>query len=283
MKLNAHLVGYRSDYLNEAGYDGFPKTWDDVDKMMVKLKPVVEKNKATGVGISRDLFRTLGTSFTTVIDKPFDEQGIWKMDSPEWIQLIEMYKKWKDMGMARIDGPEHNDVWQKGGFAFSLGSHSLVRLGRQVWGTAKVNGAVPPQANASQPPRTWIHVDHGMVFNNAPDPQLAADWLLSILGPEGAPADRWWSGVVKFSGQPSTQAQVDKALKNDASLKEVYDLMQIVPNSYINSIQVAGGYAIVQSKMWPHLDKFFNGEQSAKDAMAAAKKDVMDEVAKQKA
>lgn len=287
MKLNVHVVGYRSDWLNAAGYGTFPKTWDEVDQMIPKLKPVVEKEKAVAVGISSsNIFRTLGTSFTTVIDKPFDEEGMMKIESPEWIQIIELYKKWKDMGMARLDGPEHGDVWQKGGFAFSLGSHSLVRLGRQVWGSAKVNGARPPQATAAQAqsaPRTWIHVDSAMLFNEGPHAQHAVDWMLSVFGPEGNPATRWWTGVVNFSGQPSTQVMVDKALKDNAGLKEVYDVMQLVPNSFIMTVATSGTYSIIESKIWPHLHKFFNGEVKAKEAMAAATKDIRDELAKRKA
>src|SRR5688572_19884041 len=159
MKANVHLVGYRIDHVQQAGYESFPKTWDEVDKMVMKLKPILEKEQAVPVGISRDLFRTLGTSFTTFIEKPFDDQGVLKFESPEWIQLLELYKKWHDAGAARIDNQtESTDAWQKGKYTFSLGSHSLVRLGRGVWGPEKVKGANPPQPSASQPGRTWIHI-----------------------------------------------------------------------------------------------------------------------------
>jgi hypothetical protein len=283
MKANVHLVGYRADHVQMAGYDGFPKTWDEVDKMVMKLKPLLEKEQAVPVGISRDIFRTLGTSFTTLIEKPFDDEGVLKLDSPEWIQLIEMYKKWVDAGAARIDNQtEQTDAWQKGKFTFSLGSHSQVRLGRQVWGPEKVKGANPPQPNTTQAPRTWIHIDSGFVFPNAPNPQLATDWLLSILGPDGAPAEAWWKGVVKFSGQPVHQTMLDKALKDDKELTEVNEVMKLVPNSQIITLPVAGAYAIVQAKIWPHLDRFFKGEMNAKDSMAAVRKDVNEELAKQK-
>jgi ABC-type glycerol-3-phosphate transport system substrate-binding protein len=221
--------------------------------------------------------------FTTFIEKPFDDQGVLKFESPEWIQLIEMVKKWKDAGHVRIDdNAQHYDVWQKGKFAFSLGSHSLVRTGRQVWGPEKVKGSPPAQASASAPARTWIHIDSGFVFPNASNPQLATDWLLSILGPEGNPADAWWKGVLQFSGQPVFASMIDKHLKPDKNISEVYDVMQLVPNSQIITLPVAGAYAIVQAKIWPHLDRFFNGQGSAKEAMAGVRKDVDEELAKQK-
>jgi ABC-type glycerol-3-phosphate transport system substrate-binding protein len=193
---------------------------------------------------------------------------------------MELVKKWKDMGMVRVDAAaDHSDIWQKGKFVFSLGSHSQVRLGRQVF-KEKVNGAPPPQPSTTQPPRTWIHIDSGFVFPNAPNPQLATDWLLSILGPDGAPAETWWKGVVTFSGQPVHQSMVDKALKDNKDLKEVYEIMQLVPNSQIITLPVAGAYAIVQAKIWTHIEDYLAGKASIKDAMAATRKEVNEELAK---
>ncbi|MCX5988439.1 MAG: extracellular solute-binding protein [Chloroflexi bacterium] len=282
MKANVHLVGYREDYLQMAGYDKFPATWDEVDKMMRKMKPLLAKDEVIPMGISREMFRTFGTMFTTFIEKPFDDQGVLKFESQEWFMLLEMLKKWKDDGLARLDPhADSMDVWQKGKFAFSLGSHSLVRIGRQVWGTAKVKGANPAQANASAPPRTWVHIDSGFVFPGAPNPQLATDWLLSILGPDGTIAERWWRGVTTFSGQPVHQNWIDKVLKDNKDLSEVYEVLKLVPNSQIISLPVAGAYAITEAKMWPYLDRFFKGDIGIKEAMSATRKEVDEEVAKQ--
>jgi hypothetical protein len=281
MKANVHLVGYRADHLQAASIDAFPKTWDEVDKMIAKLKPVLEKQDAVAFGISRDLFRSLGTSFATMIEKPFDDDGILKIESPEWIQWIELTKKWKDMGMARVDNnSDHYDAWQKGKFTFSLGSHSLVRTGKQV-APDKVKGANPPQPSTSQPGRTWIHIDSGFVFPNAPNPQLATNWLLSVLGPEGNPADTWWKGVLAFSGQPVHQSMIEKHLNSNKDLAEVAEVMKLVPTSQIITLPVAGAYAIVQAKLWNYLDEFYKSG-NAKDLMAKAMKDIKDELAKQK-
>ena len=193
-----------------------------------------------------------------------------------------MLKKWKDAGLARVDtNADHYDVWQKGKIAFSLGSHSFVRVGRQVWGTAKVRGANPPRSNASNPERTWIHIDSAFLLQGGPNPQGAVDWMLSILGPEGAPAQRWWNGVVTFSGQPVHQKWIDEALKPNKELSDVMDVMSLVGNSQIITTPVAGAYAIVDAKMWPYLDRVFKGELSAKDAMTSTRKEVDEELKKQ--
>jgi len=282
MKANIHMIGYRLDYVQAAGYDDMPKTWDEVEAMLPKMKSALDKDQVTPLGIQRDLFRCIGTMFATYIEKKFDDEGVLKFESPEWINLIERLKKWKDQGWARIDSTgDSTDVWQKGKIGFSLGSHSWVRLGRQVWGNAKVKGAMPPKVNASAPDRTWVHIDAGFVFNNAPNAQAGTDWLLSILGPEGKPAERWWSGTLTFSGSPVHQTMIDKVLKPNKDYAEVYQLISAVPNSEIITVPVAGAYAITEAKMWPWLDRFFKGELGAKEAMANVRKEVNDELAKQ--
>jgi len=70
-------------------------------------------------------------------------------------------------------------------------------------------------------------------------------------------------------------------LKDKPEYAEVYDMMSVVPNSQIITIQVAGAYAITEAKMWPWLDRFFKGEVKATDAMANVRKEVNDELAKQ--
>jgi ABC-type glycerol-3-phosphate transport system substrate-binding protein len=283
MKANVHLAGWRQDYLEQAGYETLPKTWDEIDQMLPKMKSALEKDEVIPFAIQRELFRAVGTTFTTFIENPVDDQGVLKFESPEFIAVIEMFQKWIQAGLARFDVTgDSYDAWQKGKFALSLGSHSWVRTGRQVWAD-KVKGGRPPKANADAPDRTWVHIDSAFVFPGAPNPQEAVDWALSILGPEGAPAERWWTGVVTFSGQPVFQSMIDKALKNNQQLSEVADIMGVVPNSYIINIPVAGNYALMEAKMLPHLDRCFKGEVTAKEAMAATRKDFDAELAKQKA
>jgi ABC-type glycerol-3-phosphate transport system substrate-binding protein len=284
MKANVHLAGFRQDYIEKAGYPTLPKTWEETEKMLVKMKEVLAKDEVIPVAIQRDLFRTIGTTFTSFIENPIDDQGNLKFESPEWIAVLEMYKKWSDQGIAIWDvGNTSTDAWQKGKHALNFTSHSWVRLGRQAQGNEKVKGSRLPKANASAPDRTWVHVDSGFIFPGATNPQATVDWLLTILGPEGAPAEAWWKGVTTFSGQPPTQGMIDKVLKPNPLLSEVYDIMQVVPNSMVVNLTTAGSFLLMQTKMLPYLDRFFKGELSAKEAMSATRKEFDAEVAKLKA
>lgn len=284
MKINVHMAGYRLDYLQAAGYDAMPKTWDEIDKMLPKMKAALSKDEVIPFAIQNELWRAVGTTFSTFVEKPLDDMGVFKIESPEWIDMLTMFKKWTDAKLARYDiTADSVDIWQKGKIGMSLGSHSWVRLGRQVWGPEKVKGAVPPQANASAPPRTWAHVDSSTVLTNAPYPQQAMDWLLSVYGPEGMPAQTWYSGTLTFSGSPIHQAWIDKLIVPNKDITEISEVLKILPSSQIVSVAQANGFNVCQVLLPPYLDRIFKGELSVKDAMAKLRTEIDAEFLKQKA
>ncbi len=251
--------------------------------MLPKIKAATAKDNVIPMSLQRDLWRSLGTTFATFTEKMTDDQGVFRVESPEWLDMIGLFKKWIDAGLARFDTTENAvDAWQKGKYAMALTSHSWVRLGRQVWGPDKVKGGVPPQANATAPPRTWCHVDSSCVFVNSPNPQETTDWLLSIYGPEGTPAETWFKGTLAFSGSPTYQTMVDKLVTPNAAIKEVADVLALLPNTTITNINQANGFGIAQLKLAPWLDRYFKGELPAKEAMTKFRAEVDEEFAKQK-
>jgi len=284
MKINVHMAGYRLDYVQAAGYDALPKTWDEIDKMLPKMKAALAKDEVIPFAIQNELWRAIGTTFSTFVEKPLDDMGVFKIESPEWMDMLTMFKKWTDAKLARYDiTADSTDIWQKGKIGMSLGSQSWVRLGRQVWGPDKVKGAVPPQANASAPPRTWAHIDSSSVLTGGPNPAQAMDWLLSIYGPEGVPAQTWYTGTLTFSGSPIHQTWIDKLVTPNKDITEIGDVLKILPNSQIASVAQANGFGICQVLMPPYLDRIFKGELSVKDAMTKLRGEIDAEFAKQKA
>ncbi len=285
MRLHPHLAGWRQDYVEMAGYPTMPKTWDEVNQMLPKMKKALEKEQVIPVSIARDLWRIIGTTFATMLDDYTDEQGVFRLESPEFLTMMEMFKGWMDNGLARFDTQEDAiNLWQKGKFGMSLGSHSWVRLGRAVYGPDKVKGGVPPQANATQKPRTWVHIDSFTVFNGAPNPQGALDWAATVYGPDGPAAETWWKTTLGVSGMPMYPGMIDKFVKPNKDISEINDILAILPNSRVNAASQTIGYNTTQTVLPPVFDRYFKGEfSSAKDAAAAIRKGVNDELAKQKA
>lgn len=282
MKVNVHMAGWRQDYLEAAGYDTLPGTWAEIDEMLPKIKEAMAEEVVIPFSIQRDMWRAVGTTFATFIEQPLDEQGVFKIQSPEWFEMIGMFKRWIDAGLARFDANDIAvDAWQKGKFALSLTSHSWVRLGRQVWGPEKVKGGVPPQASAEAPARTWAHIDSGCVFTGAPNPQVATDWLLSIYGPEGEAAETWWRGTLQFSGSPVYQSMIDELVIPNEEIEEIEQVLGLLPESQVANVAQANGFNICQLLVAPYLDRYFGGELSAEEAMSQLRAEIDAELAKQ--
>jgi ABC-type glycerol-3-phosphate transport system substrate-binding protein len=275
MKLNIHLMGYRQDYIERAGYETIPDTWDEFEVMLGKLKTELAEEQVVPFAARKEIFRTLGTAFTTFVENPYNSDNMLRIDSEEWLDCIKMFKGWFDQGFTNLTVlQDPAPDWQKGKVAIGIDSHSWVRTGRAVWGAELINGAIPPRTDAANPKRTWVHLDSGFVFAESPHPQEGLDWLATMLGPEGAPADRHWSGTLTFSGMPVHQSQYDKLIGNNDAYPELAEAYAAVPNSTLQPLEAGKYYPIIQSKIWPWLEQYWGGEIEAEVAM----QNVIDEV-----
>ena len=135
----------------------------------------------------------------------WDDKGVFNLDVPEFYDTINMYNRWFKNGLITKDSfSGDTTLWEKGKVFAGIDSHSWIRIAKKIWGSANVAGAIPPQPKKTEKPRTFVGQVSGFVFPNAPHPQEATDWLLTILGPEGKPAERWYSGVLTYSGAPAS-------------------------------------------------------------------------------
>jgi ABC-type glycerol-3-phosphate transport system substrate-binding protein len=284
MKLNIHLMGYRQDYLEKAGYETIPETWDEFEVMLERMKPVLAEEDVIPFAARKEVFRTLGTAFTTFVENPYDEENMLRINSEEWLALIKMFKGWFDKGytdLRVLQDPVAD--WQAGKVAIGMDSHSWIRIGRSVWGAENVKGVVPPRTDAANPKRTWVHLDSGFVFTGAPDPQEGLDWLLRVLGPDGEAADRYWAGTLTFSGMPVHQGQYDRLIGNSTDFPELVEAYQAVENSVLQPMAAGKFYPIIQAKIWPWLERYWGGEIEAEVAMQNVMDEVEQELEKQQA
>ncbi|MCL4858330.1 MAG: extracellular solute-binding protein [Caldilineaceae bacterium] len=284
MKLNIHLMGYRQDYIEAAGYEEIPETWDEFEVMLEKMKEALEPEGVVPFAVRKEVFRTIGTAFTTFVENPYDDNNMLRIDSEEWLNCIKMFKRWFDKGLTNLELlQDPMPDWQTGKTAIGIDSHSWVRIGRSVWGADLVNGTVPPKTDKSNPKRTWIHLDSGFVFTGAPHPQEGLDWLLATMGPEGAPADRHWSGTLTFSGMPVHTTQYEKLIGSSDAYPELVDAYAAIPTSTLQPMEAGRYYPIIQSKIWPWLERYWGGEIEAEEAMENTIQEVEEELAKQQA
>jgi hypothetical protein len=283
MKLNIHLLGYRSDYLRKAGVDKIPDTWDDFEKVLGEVKKANEADGVIPFAIRKEFYRTLGTSFVTRKQQIWDDKGIFNLDVPEFYDTINMYNRWFKNGLVTTDSfIAAGDIamWEKGKIFAGIDSHSWIRTAKKVWGNDNVAGSLPPQATKTDKPRTWMHVDSGFLISGGPEPQAGADWLLSIFAPDGDPADKWWPKVITFSGSPVHKTMFEKYVTTNKDYPEIADSYKSIANSTIMPVVVGASYPATQSKIWPWMERFWAGEISDKDAVTGAMKEIQEEIQK---
>ena len=281
MKLNIHLLGYRIDYLQQIGIDKIPDTWEDLEKVLLEIKKAFASKQVWPWFMRKEFYRTLGTAYVSRKADFFDEKGVIKLDTPEFYDTINMFNRWQKNGLFNLgDLADDTTIWEKGKVFAGLDSHSWIRLAKKVWGTASVAGAITPQPTKTDKPRSWMHVDSGFIFPNAPMPQEGTDWLLTILGPEGAPADRWWSSVITFSGSPVHKTMFEKWVAKNKDYPEIADSYKTIPNSTILPVVIGSSYNAVNIKIWPWMEQFWGGKITDKQAVEGATKDIQEEMAK---
>jgi maltose-binding protein MalE len=281
MKLNIHMLGYRADYLQQIGIDKPPATWDDFERVLMEIKKAFASKNVWPMFMRREFYRTLGTSYVTRKGDFYDDKGVIKLDTPEFYDTINMYNRFLKNGLFNLgDLADDTTIWEKGKVFCGIDSHSWIRLAKKVWGTASVAGALTPQPAVTDKPRTWMHIDSGFIFPNAPSPQEGTDWLLTCLGPEGAPAQRWWSGVITFSGSPVHKTMFDKVLAKNPDYPEIAASYAAIPNSTILPVQIGASYNAVNTKIWTWMEQFWGGKIGDKQAVAGAVKDIEDEMSK---
>lgn len=282
MKLNIFMAGYRQDYLEAVGYERLPETWDEFELLLGKLKEELAEEDVVPFAVRKDIFRTLGIAFTTFIEKPYDDDYMLKINSEEFRECVRMFKRWFDAGYTNVQlMQDPMPDWQLGKVAIGFDSHSWIRLGRSVLGNEKIHGSLLPKVNASDPHRAWIHVDSSFVFAGAPYPQEGLDWLLSILGPEGAPADRHWSGTLTLSGMPVHQNQIDRLLGADTTTPELSAVYEAVPHSQLVPMEAGKYLPIINTKLMPWLERYWGGEVELDQAMQNAMDEINTELDKQ--
>src|SRR5690606_11403695 len=120
MKLNIFMTGYRQDYLEAAGYEALPATWDEFEVMLEKMKTALEPDVAL-LAVRTDIFRSLGIAFSTFVEDPFDEDYMLKINSEEFMDCIKMFKGWFDKGYTNVELMQDPIAdWQKGKVAIGF-------------------------------------------------------------------------------------------------------------------------------------------------------------------
>ncbi len=275
-KLNFCMVDYNVSMVQGVGYQTFPETWDEVRTMLAKIKKKYGDDGVIPTSINLDLWRAVGGIFCTFSSKPYTDEGMVDIDSPEWFNALDLMKSFytdKLADPALLGTPDEQTVWQKGKMAVQFNYPSWLHLAENAWGRNSYTAANMPRPQPSDPQRTWMHVDGTYLFANCPYPQETVDWILSILGPRGPAADSYTTGELARSGSPIYKTYVEsKLVKGSADYPWLYNVYKMAENS--QTAPLSPLHYLLDLKNKKYLPKFFKGELTAKEAVAKIKEEV---------
>jgi ABC-type glycerol-3-phosphate transport system substrate-binding protein len=256
------VIGYYGDMLKQVDYDAPPDTWDDFTAMAQKIKTKFADKKVVPIAFSIDWERTPGSVFATFTDKPYDDQGMTRINSPEMADAMNLMRGWVKDGLVSVemlgDKSPSYEYWQRQRSALSIDAQDWVKAAQRIWGERAAQGTNMPVPKKGMPSRTWVTVDGAVLFNKAPHPQETTDFLLSMLGPEGPAAEAWFQGEVAYEGAPEFPAIFDKLVKEGDPNFWVRKTFDMLKNSTPAPLNGSQGIMLFNSK--PFVEKILKGE-----------------------
>jgi maltose-binding protein MalE len=275
-KLNMTITPYNVEFVHGAGYETVPETWDEVRVMLRKIKDKYAKDDVWPTDVNLDLWRTIGGVYCSLIDKPYDAEGMVKLDSPEWYEALDLLKSFytdKLANPAFLGTPDGQSTWQKGKIAVIWNYPSWLNIATTAWGFDAYTATNMTRKAKGGPNRTWLHVDGTYLMTNAPHPQQTVNWILTMLGPEGKGSEVFAAGTISRSGSPMYKAHVESSLiKGNNNYPWLYNTYKMVDQS--TAAPLSPLHFLVDAKGKKYLPAYFKGEMSAKEAVAKMKEEI---------
>jgi ABC-type glycerol-3-phosphate transport system substrate-binding protein len=275
-KLNMTITPYNVSMVKGAGYAAPPETWDEMRVMLRKIKDLYAKDDVWPCDINLDLWRTLGGIYCSMTDKPYTAEGMIKLDSPEWMDTIEYVKSLytdKLANPAFLGTTDGGAAWQKGKVALIWNYPSTLNIATTAFGFEAYTAVNLARKSAGSPNRTWLHVDGTYLISNAPFPQESADWIFSMLGPEGEGSDTFAAGTITRSGSPMYKSHIESPLiKGNSTYPWLYGTYKMMEQS--TAAPLSPLHFLVDAAGKKHLPAYFKGEMTGKDAVTRMQADV---------
>jgi len=282
--VSRNVVSYRKDYLQQAGWEKPPDTWDEFTKCARDLKKALGSKNILPIGLTPQFYRSVGSAFLSWVDKrdeAYDSDGKVRYTSEKFKQVLKLYKSWFDEGLTTLDAwANEGDYAEKGMVAMHIGAEFRVPTLRKIWGTNLIDAVNIPTPNKGMPSRCYWEADGPCVFRNAQYPQESTDWLSEMTAWEGDVADVWQQFAAYNFGlltcYPSLNEKLFSGKPEHAWLVKSEEM---VKNGWITPRNVS--FLVIQDKLQAWEEKFFSGKLGIDEAINSADQEINAEIDKQ--
>jgi len=282
--VSRNVVSYRKDYLEKAGWEKPPDTWDEFTKCARDLKKALSSENILPIGLAPQFYRSVGSTFLSWVkdyNGAYDADGKVRYTSDEFKEVLKLFKSWFDEGLTTLDAwANEGDYAEKGMVAMHIGAEFRVPTLRKIWGQNLIDAVNIPTPNKGMPSRCYWEADGPVVFRNAAYPQQAFDWTCEMLAWEGDVAKVWQEFAAYNFGLltpfPSLNQQLFSGKPEHAWLVKSEEM---VKNSWITPRNVS--FLIIQDKLPAYEGDYFAGKIELEDAIQKADEEINTEIDKQ--
>ncbi|HHX45467.1 MAG TPA: carbohydrate ABC transporter substrate-binding protein [Chloroflexi bacterium] len=276
-------MAYRKDYFEELGVAELPGTWKEIGEVAAEIREKHKDENVYGIGSSASwyIFGGPGAIFYNTCKQVFDDDGIVRYDSEEFVKALELCKSWSDRDIAQAPfGTGWSDAWLSGKWGIAWNQHPLAIWAQNNLGKQVVSNPQPlPLGEDGSGCAVWAI--SWCCLNKAPHPQEYVDYLVNLFYP-GTDMGITMNKAVCATGKlPAYQKAWDEVVEADPDLEWMLKMGEIaakaVPPPGLTTA------AIQQDRQAAWSEKYFAGEVGAKEAMDRCIEEIKAEIAKMRA
>ncbi|NLG27252.1 MAG: extracellular solute-binding protein, partial [Chloroflexi bacterium] len=212
---------WNTEWYRKAGITQAPTTWDELRTYCAAVKQVLDAEGAAktyplGFDLGH-LSRNLGALFFSVSDQPYTEDGWYNWRSDEMRAALRFMREMSRAGLTPPncgEGLEIVDMWTRGRLAGLYSPSSRGVWAQKQLGFDQVTTSQVPTADGGKHSGTTFWSNSISVFNNAPLPQQAVDFLLYACGPQNAD---WQKAIIQAGTSPAYASVYHGLLQDDES------------------------------------------------------------------
>lgn len=275
-------MAYRLDYFDAVGQDGLPGTWEEIGEVAAAIREKFKGEQVYGIGSSASwyIFGGPGAIFYNTSPQVFDEDGIVRYDSEEFVRALELCKSWADKEISEAPfGTGWVSSWLAGKWGIAWNQHPLAIWAQNNLGKQTVSNPQPlPLKEKGSGCAVWAI--SWACINKAPHPQEYVDYLITLFYPGneiGVTMNKKICGTGKL---PAFQKAWDEVIAKDPNLQWMMGMGEIAAKAVAPPGLTTA--AIQQDRQRAWSEKFFAGEVGAKEAMDKCMEEIKGEIAKMK-
>jgi len=245
---------WNTEWYGKAGIARAPTTWDELRAYCTDVKRVLDAEGAAktyplGFDLGH-LSRNLGALYFSISDQPYTDDGWFNWRSDEMRAALRFMRDMSRAGLTPPncgEGLEIVDMWTRGRLAGLYSPSSRGVWAQKQIGFDKVTTSQVPTADGKQHSGTTFWSNSISVFNKAPMPQQAIDFLLYACGPQNV---AWQQAIIQAGTSPAYASVYDGLLQTDESLAPYRWMTEVRDQIAVSFPAPKNYYYQVQNEAW---------------------------------